>query len=150
MSGAAIHATALVLGEAGVLIRGPSGAGKSRLAELLLRAATARGAFASLVGDDRLRVSAPHGRLVATAHPAIAGQRELRGLGVVDGTHEPSARIALVVEITAERGARMPDAEATCTIAGISLPLLGLASIDIGPYAVALVEEKLRQLGRLV
>lgn len=148
MHGEALHATVVVLGEAGVMIRGAPGVGKSRLAELLLGAAAARGGFAGLVGDDRVRIRARHGRLVASVHPAIAGRRELRGLGVVEGAYEPRACVALVVEIATERGDRMPAAETACTIAGISLPLLRLATVDIGPYGVALVEEKLRQLMR--
>ncbi len=41
----ALHATALVVGESGVLLRGPSGAGKSSLALALIRAARERALF---------------------------------------------------------------------------------------------------------
>src|SRR5579885_12565 len=44
-----LHATAAVVGEAGVLIRGPSGSGKSSLAFALIAAAKASGLFARLI-----------------------------------------------------------------------------------------------------
>ena len=49
----ALHATALVVGESGVLLRGPSGAGKSSLALALIWAARERAVFAALIADDR-------------------------------------------------------------------------------------------------
>ena len=55
-----VHATAVLVGADGVLIRGESGAGKSALALALIE----RGA--RLIADDRLMLSACHGRLVAT------------------------------------------------------------------------------------
>ena len=48
-----IHATVVLVGEAGVLIRGASGSGKSALALALMSEAGRRGLFARLVGDDR-------------------------------------------------------------------------------------------------
>jgi len=39
-----LHASAIVIGDSGILIRGPSGAGKSSLATLLLAQARLRGA----------------------------------------------------------------------------------------------------------
>ena len=50
----ALHATAVVVGESGVLLRGPSGAGKSSLALALIWAARERAGFAALVADDRV------------------------------------------------------------------------------------------------
>ena len=79
-TGSALHATCLVIGEAGVLLRGPSGAGKSTLARRLISTALRDGRYASLVGDDRVRLEAVAGRLVARPHPAIAGRLEVRGV----------------------------------------------------------------------
>ncbi len=76
-----IHANALLLGSAGVLLRGPSGAGKSGLGLELIHLAQGRGLFARLIGDDRVALVRRHGRLVARPHPAIAGAIEERGRG---------------------------------------------------------------------
>jgi serine kinase of HPr protein (carbohydrate metabolism regulator) len=93
------HATALLVGETGVLIRGASGSGKSSLALALLAAAGSGGEHARLVGDDRLRLSIAHGRLVARAHPAIAGLIEQRGEGLVKAKLELAAVIRCVVDL---------------------------------------------------
>lgn len=85
-----LHATVVLVGEAGILIRGRSGAGKSRLARLILAEAAARGLFARLVADDRVRVAARGGRLVASRIPAIAGWIEMRGHGLVRQRSEPA------------------------------------------------------------
>ena len=47
-----LHASTLVVREAGILIRGPSGAGKTRLALGLVEQARLAGGFARLVADD--------------------------------------------------------------------------------------------------
>ena len=73
-----VHATAVLVGADGVLIRGESGSGKSALALALIE----RGA--RLIADDRLTLSGCHGRIVATAPGATAGLIELRGRGIVE------------------------------------------------------------------
>jgi HPr kinase/phosphorylase len=100
----AMHATAVLVRAEGVLIRGASGAGKSLLALALIE----RGA--RLIADDRLMLSACHGRLVATAIAAIAGRIELRGRGVMTMPHEGGGVIRLVADIVEEGGLeRMPE-----------------------------------------
>ena len=78
-----IHASAVLVGARAVLIQGPSGSGKSSLAMSLLQAAE-DGAlpFARLIGDDRVHVEAAHGRLLVRPAAALAGQIEVRGLGI--------------------------------------------------------------------
>ena len=105
MNPATIHATALVVGETGVLLRGPSGAGKSAIALALLAMAGEGRLFARLVADDRVALRLAHGRLVAAPHPAIAGRIERRGQGVEALAHLGAAVIGLVVDI-------LPRAEA--------------------------------------
>lgn len=94
-----VHASAVVLGEQGLLITGAPGSGKSRLTRHLIDLATAQGRFAALAGDDRVRLRVSHGRLLASGHPAIAGRMELRGLGVLSCTAIDSVRIAAVVAL---------------------------------------------------
>jgi serine kinase of HPr protein (carbohydrate metabolism regulator) len=127
-----LHASAVALGESGVLIRGPSGSGKSSLALALVEAFQRRGDFARLVGDDRLAARASNGRVVLSPHRAIAGLAEWRGIGLVEQDYEASVVLALIVELTlAEAGrtlARMPASEDFRTqFAGVrGAPLLRL------------------------
>jgi len=125
------HATAVIVGEAGVLIRGASGAGKSALALALLAAGTpAR--LVSLIGDDRVQLSVVNGRLVARAHPAIAGCIEQRGEGILRLGYEPAAVIRMTADIyPLAAGRDIPprtpsDDELTVEIAGLMLPRLAL------------------------
>lgn len=129
----ALHATVVLIGEVGVLIRGDSGAGKSRLAQAVIADTQRRGGFARLVGDDRVMVSATHGVLVARPHPAIAGLIEERGSGLLRVDYEPAARLACVVDIVsaANGPARLPHPEET-EIVGVRLPKMALRS-SVGP-----------------
>ena len=108
-----VHATALVLGEFGLLLRGPSGAGKSALSLQLVADWRARGAFAALVGDDRVALEARHGRLIARPHPSIRGMIEARGLGLLRVAYEPACVLRAVVDLLAsgESPKRYPDEE---------------------------------------
>ena len=128
-----VHATALVVGEAGLLIEGASGSGKSQLALALIAAAATAGRFGRLVGDDRVSLAAMHGRLVARAHPAIAGLIERRGLGIVPEPFEPACVLTLVVVLAARRAAepeRLPATPPTRTLHGVAIPCLTLRRSD--------------------
>jgi hypothetical protein len=127
--GTYIHATALAIGEAGILIRGPSGSGKSRLALELIAEASRRGLFARLVGDDRVALAARGGRLVARGHPTIAGQIESRGEGILELGHEQAIVIRLLLDLAGEAGAaplRLPAAPSKTSLCAVDLPLLCL------------------------
>ena len=146
MAGAeTIHATCLVLHEAGLLIRGGSGSGKTGLALALMDRAALAGFHAGLVGDDRIRLEARHGRLVARGHPAVAGLVEIRGHSIrraVD-THD-AAVVRLVIDLVADVS-RLPDAvEDTTALLGIGLRrlTLGRAVLDRG-LAVRIVLDSL-------
>lgn len=107
-TGTGLHASCVVVGEAGVLIRGSSGSGKSRLAWDLIREAERLGRFARLVGDDRVRVGNCNGRVVATGFPAISGKLELRGAGVLTIPYENSVIVRMVIDCLAEHPPRLP------------------------------------------
>lgn len=127
MGQSSLHATCLIVGEAGVLIRGRSGAGKSKLARALMSEAAQRGLFARLVGDDRVSLEALHGRLIARGHPEIAGLIEARGLGILRGAAEPACVIRLVVDLADETGARIPErADRSTIIESLVVPRLSL------------------------
>ncbi len=115
------HATALVLGCHGLLLRGPSGAGKSMLALELLALARRKGHWAALVGDDRVVLTAYPSGLVASGAPVLAGQIELRGRGIEGELAERQALIRLVVDLVpAGQMERMPEDDAfQVTLAGV-------------------------------
>jgi serine kinase of HPr protein (carbohydrate metabolism regulator) len=120
-SGELVHASCVLVGETGLLLRGPSGAGKSDLALRLID----RGAM--LVGDDYVRVEPVEGRLCATVADRIAGLIEVRGVGIVTLPHRPTATIGLVIDLIAEpiEEERLPFGRETA-IAGVTLPLYRL------------------------
>jgi HPr kinase/phosphorylase len=137
-SDSTIHASAVLVGARGLLIRGDSGAGKSQLVlQLIAAAAEGRLAFARLVADDRVFVAAAHGRLIARVPRALAGLLEIRGLGIRRLPYEPVAVIRLVVDLAAS-AERMPPAAATETeIEGVRLPRLAVAPGE-DPFSLVL------------
>ncbi len=84
-----LHATCVARDEHGVLLVGPSGAGKSDLALRLL------GRGFVLVGDDQVELDG----LVARPAPGLVGVIEIRGLGLMLVAHQPSARLALALDL---------------------------------------------------
>ena len=134
-----IHASAVLVGARAVLIQGPSESGKSSLAMSLLQAAE-DGAlpFARLIGDDRVHVEAAHGRLLVRPAAALAGQIEVRGLGIRRVAYEPLAVVGLLVELgaTAERLPEVNQQEAL--LLGIRLPRLAVAA-GVDPLPLLLV-----------
>lgn len=130
---ALVHATALVVGEAGLLIRGASGSGKTSLALALIAEGARDGRFARLVGDDRVELTPANGRLLARPHPAIAGRVEVRGLGLLAVEHERACVVRLVVDLASgpsDLGPRCPDHPPTATLLGLELPALRLSADD--------------------
>lgn len=124
-----VHASCVVLGEDGILVRGASGCGKSTLVRDLIDLGAISGVFAALVGDDRIALTQRHGRLLASPHPALAGLLEVRGLGLqaVEPTM-PSAVLRLVVDLVAD-APRMPDETGeTVLLRGVRLPRIALPS----------------------
>lgn len=116
--GAGIHATAVVVGEAGILILGPSGSGKSALALALIARAREAGLFAALVGDDRVWLRAISGRLVAAGAAHMAGMIERRGVGIVTDAWAPEAVVRLAVDL-GEPGGRPPEGMASTLLEGV-------------------------------
>lgn len=132
-----VHGTAVVIREAGIVIRGPSGAGKSSLALLLIEAARQRGCFSSLVGDDCLVLTRYGDAVIAAPHPAIAGLIERRTQPLASAPHEPRCRVRLVVDLL-PLGAmlpRLPEEDAGLTmLAGVEgVPCLRLQGL---PHAL--------------
>ena len=146
--GTALHATAVIHGESGVLILGPSGSGKSALALALMARASAAGMFSALIGDDRIFVRNAQGRLIAWGAAHVAGVIERRMAGLIEVRHEPAAIVRLAVELC-ERGRRwprMPDDNDSLVIGGVGLPRLALDfGLSVCDQALG-VEERLAVL----
>ena len=145
MSGApeVVHATCVALGRRAALLRGPSGSGKSDLALRFLFLAR-RGPAAleppALVADDQVVLRRDGDRVLASAVSTIAGQMEVRGIGIVGAKAVAEAEVCLVVDLV-EPGAmeRMPARDVKARVAGVDLPLLRLAPFEASaPIKLAL------------
>lgn len=146
-----IHASGVVVGEVGIVICGASGVGKSSLVLALLDAAARAALFGALIGDDRLLLSVSHGRLIARGHPAIRGQIERRGVGILEIGAEPAAVVRLVVDILPpEQMLRYPEAiNPSVTLCGVDLSLLALAKAGSASILARAVFARLRQFGAI-
>ncbi len=130
-----IHAGCVLVGEAGLLIRGASGSGKSRLAREVMSLALSAGRFGRLVSDDRTRLEAHHGRLLARPVEPLGGCIEVFGLGIIRRPFENAAVVRLVVDLS-DDPARYPDEEDRhVVLCGVMVPRIqmqaGAISADV-------------------
>jgi serine kinase of HPr protein (carbohydrate metabolism regulator) len=125
-----MHASAVVVGDRGVLISGASGLGKTGLALALVMYAHSIGWFGCLVGDDQLLLSAHDGRLFCETPETLAGLVEVRGLGPRPIVHEAKAPVDLHVALVDRRDAQRFQEPGTELLAGCRIPFLKLAGGD--------------------
>lgn len=119
-----VHASCVELAGAGILLRGPSGSGKSDLALRLIDAG------GRLVADDRTDLAAEDGRLIASSPAAIAGQMEIRGVGIVTLPRVVRTCVGMAVDLVpADEIDRLPSPR-HCSYLGIGLPLLAVAPFE--------------------
>ncbi|MBT5496638.1 MAG: serine/threonine protein kinase [Alphaproteobacteria bacterium] len=98
-----VHATAVMIEEKGVLLRGPSGSGKSDLALRLIDDG------AVLIADDRTALTHRDGSVVAQCPASIAGQLEVRGIGIVDLPYIAEATLSMIVDlVSSDQVDRLP------------------------------------------
>lgn len=143
-----IHATGLVLGKTGLILRGPSGAGKSLLAIELIDEWEMRGEDAKLVSDDRIDVEATKTGLVMYAPKAIEGLIELRGRGIVSRPFVAKAPLHLVVDMVDTLERMVEEDALTTEIEGVGIarcPVPRAGKID-SRHQVLLIREALRAL----
>ncbi|ESW76669.1 MULTISPECIES: HPr kinase [unclassified Mesorhizobium] len=126
-----IHATAVLIGERGVLITGPSGSGKTTLALALIDHFSRLGLFARLIGDDQLFVAARFGRLVCHAPASIAGLAEVPGLGPKPLLFQPVGVIDLTIQLVAANAVERFQEESSATIAGCVVPRIDLVQRNV-------------------
>lgn len=121
-----IHATAIAIGEAGVLLLGASGIGKSDLALRLIDGG------ASLVADDRVDIHRDSSQVFLCPPPALHGLMEVRGLGIVKLPAMERVELTLVVElVSGGRIDRLPQ-QRTHLVAGCAFP-----AVYIDPFEVS-------------
>jgi HPr kinase/phosphorylase len=138
-----VHATSVALGGDGILLRGPSGSGKSDLALRLIDEG------ARLVADDQTEIERAGDRLVMRAPATIAGQMEVRGLGIVRVPCAASAPLRLVVDLVAmEAVERLPE-PLSCALLGLAVPLLRLAPFAASATAMLRLALRAGALGAL-
>lgn len=148
MSRENIHATGLVLGEHGVMLRGPSGAGKSLLALELMDEWEAHGRVGRLISDDRIDIESSGGHLVMHAPKAIEGLIELRGRGIVRRAFVGSARLDLVVDLVDTLERMIEEDQLTTTLLGIAVARAPIprAGVINSRHQEILIREALRAL----
>jgi serine kinase of HPr protein (carbohydrate metabolism regulator) len=125
LKGEFIHGTCVALGARAAILTGPSGSGKSDLA-LRFILGTPDHLEPSLIADDQTRIAARDGRLIAQTPETIAGQIEVRGIGIVAVPHRPQAEVVLIVELVEAKDIpRMPPSPLpTRSLCGIDVPNL--------------------------
>jgi serine kinase of HPr protein (carbohydrate metabolism regulator) len=143
-----IHATGLVLGTTGMILRGPSGAGKSLLALELIDEWEMRGETAKLVSDDRIDIEAGKTGLVMHAPKAIEGLVELRGRGIVSRPFVAKADAHLVVDLVSTLERMVEEDELVTELDGVTLARCPVprAGIVDSRHQVLLIREALRAL----
>lgn len=137
------HASAVLVGDRGVLVAGPSGSGKTELCLALLDHCRLWGEFARMVSDDQVFLSSAGGRVIATAPETISGLVEVRGLAPRPIPTEPRMVVDLFVQLVpSDEAPRFAD-EASRELAGCHVSRLDLPEND-ARHAVAAIAAHLR------
>jgi serine kinase of HPr protein (carbohydrate metabolism regulator) len=119
-----VHATAVAVEGAAVLLRGPPGAGKSDLALRLIDAG------AGLVADDQVELRRSGNAVLARAPAAIAGLIEVRGVGIIRMEPVGDAPLALLVDLVAPDAIeRLPEGRSE-DVLGLPIPAVALAPFE--------------------
>ena len=135
-------ASAVALEGRALLIEGPPGSGKSSLALALIE----RGA--GLIGDDAVTLERAGDTLLASPPPNIAGLIELRGIGLVRLPPAAPAPVALILDLGAPAGERLPEAPLPQRmITGVAVPVLAFDPGTIAPAERALWALRLHGIG---
>jgi serine kinase of HPr protein (carbohydrate metabolism regulator) len=132
-----LHATAVLIGDRGILVMGPSGAGKTTLALALLDHFAGVGQFARLISDDQVFLSAKGARVVCRAPASIAGLAEVHGIGPQPVAYERSAVIDLCLELVEGKPERFQE-QASLTIESVAIPKIMVPARNV-PAALQIV-----------
>jgi HPr kinase/phosphorylase len=119
-----VHATAIAIEGAAILLRGPSGSGKSDLALRLIDGG------ARLIADDQALLRRADNQVFVRAPAEIAGLIEVRGIGILHVDLINEAPIALVVDLVpSTQIERIPDNRFE-RVLGLAVPLITLAPFE--------------------
>tara|TARA_R110002033_G_scaffold62131_3_gene112871 strand:- start:601 stop:1056 length:456 start_codon:yes stop_codon:yes gene_type:complete len=118
-----MHATAVSVAGAGLMLCGKSGSGKSDLALRLID----RGA--TLISDDYVDIRRTGDRLLLSPPTGIAGKLEVRSLGIFDQDHISDIALKLVVKLD-ENPDRFPMDKQTMILLGITIPFCTLNAME--------------------
>jgi HPr kinase/phosphorylase len=119
-----VHATAIAIEGAAILLRGPSGSGKSDLALRLIDGG------ARLIADDQALLRRADNQVFVRAPAEIAGLIEVRGVGILHVDLINEAPIALVVDLVpSTQIERIPDNRFE-RVLGLAVPLITLAPFE--------------------
>ena len=118
-----IHATAVDIGGAGVLICGPSGAGKSDLALRLID----RGAV--LISDDQVNIHFYEDDLLLKSPAQFAGIIEVRTLGIITMGYLENSPLRLKINLT-HNPPRYPLDRQIETIMGRAITTISLNAFE--------------------
>ena len=127
MNSMTVHASAVSVQNRGCLIVGAGGTGKSTLALEMIAAG------ATLIADDQTAVTRAGPALKLSAPTPIAGQIEIRGIGLLQLVHT-SATLGLIVDLDRKSFSRLP-AKRYRHLLGVACPIIfgrgrnGLAAI---------------------
>jgi serine kinase of HPr protein (carbohydrate metabolism regulator) len=119
-----VHGTAIALGGDGVLLRGPSGAGKSDFALRMIDQG------ARLVADDQTELRRDGDDIIMSAPATIAGQMDVRGLGIVSVPSVASAPLRLVVDLLPSAEIERMPLPRECSFLGCTVPAIALAPFE--------------------
>jgi len=119
-----VHGTAIALGSEGILLRGPSGAGKSDFALRLIDQG------ARLVADDQTELRREGEAITMSAPATIAGQMEVRGLGIIAVASVASAPLRLVVDLMPSAEIERMPVPRACDYLGCRIPAVALAPFE--------------------
>lgn len=112
-----VHGSCVAVGEAAVLITGQSGSGKSGMALQMMALG------AELVADDGVQLRRGGDAVLASAPTNLKGMIEARGIGILTCDPRQDVAVALVVDLDAGSGERMPQ-PATREMLGVALELI--------------------------
>lgn len=112
-------ASCVSIGGAAILITGESGIGKSELALALID----RGA--RLISDDQVALRCAGACLIASPAQNIAGQIEVRNLGLMPMATGPECPVALLVELNRDAPRWIERCDQR-VILGVAIPQIGL------------------------
>jgi len=119
-----VHGTAIALGSEGILLRGPSGVGKSDFALRLIDQG------ARLVADDQTELRREGDDITMSAPATIAGQMEVRGLGIVSLPSVASAPLRLVIDLMPSAEIERMPLPRDCHFLGCTIPAIALAPFE--------------------